>query len=76
MTSSLEELEALARALPAEDRAKLVQSLLQSLQAPPLADVEAAWAREIEARVAAFERGETIVHDAEDVFAEVRYLLR
>ena len=76
MASSLEELEALARELPAEDRAKLADSLLRSLQAPPLADVEAAWSREIEARVAAFERGETAVHDAEDVFAAVRYLLK
>jgi putative addiction module component (TIGR02574 family) len=61
-----------ARGLPAEERARLVDLLLESLHEPPLAEVEAAWSREIERRVAAHERGEVETFAAEDVFAEAR----
>lgn len=76
MASSLKEIEKQARALAAEERAKLAESLLESLQGPPLSDIENAWAREIEARVAAYDRGETPAYAAEDVFAEARHLSR
>lgn len=76
MSVSLEDLEKQARELTSEDRAKLAEALLESLHVPPLADVEAAWAQEIEDRVAAFERGEAQTYDAGDVFAEARRLLR
>jgi len=46
--------------------------LLESLHASPLGEVEAAWAKEIERRVAAHERGEVQTYAAEDVFAEAR----
>lgn len=72
---SLKLLEEQARELTAEERAKLAQTLLESLHAP-VAEVEAAWAKEIDARVAAFDRGEMPAYPAEDVFAEVRRLLR
>jgi hypothetical protein len=42
----------------------------------PIAEVEAAWAAEIEKRVAAFDRGELESYPAEDVFAEARRLMR
>jgi hypothetical protein len=45
--------------------------MLESLHSP-LAEIEAAWAEEIEQRVAAFDRGEISAHPAEDVFAEGR----
>lgn len=76
MASSLKEIEQQARALAAEDRAQLAESLLESLHGTPLSEIEAAWAREIEDRVAAFERGETQAYAAEDVFAEARHLSR
>jgi putative addiction module component (TIGR02574 family) len=76
MPSSLKDLEKLARGLAADERAQLAESLLASLQVPPLADIESLWAREIEARVAAYDRGETHTHAAEDVFAEARRLSR
>lgn len=57
MAATLKELERQARALEAEERAKLAEFLLESLHSP-LSDIEAAWAHEIEARVAAFDRGE------------------
>ena len=61
--------------MAAEDRAKLAETLLESLQTP-LSEIEAAWAQDIEERVAAFDRGETQAYAAEDVFAEARRLTR
>ncbi|MGH8480776.1 MAG: addiction module protein [Gammaproteobacteria bacterium] len=74
--ASLKEIEQLVRALAAEERAKLAEALLESLRAPPLSDIETEWAREIEDRVAAFDRGETQTYAAEDVFAEAKRLSR
>jgi putative addiction module component (TIGR02574 family) len=65
-----------ARSLEPEDRASLVELLLDSLHDEPLADVEAAWEEEFRRRVEAFERGEVKTYAAEDVFAEARRLLR
>ena len=75
MSASLKQIEDQARALTAEERAKLAESMLESLHSP-LADIEAAWAQEIEQRVAAFDRGEIPAYPAEDVFAEARRLSR
>jgi putative addiction module component (TIGR02574 family) len=75
MTASFKEIEQQARALPPEERAKLAETLLESLQAL-LSEIETAWAKEIEERVAAFDRGETHAYAAEDVFAEARRLTR
>lgn len=76
MAVSLEEIEQQARSLTAEERAKLAETMLESLHAPIATDIESAWAREIEDRVAAFDRGETPAYAAEDVFAEARRLSR
>ena len=76
MASSLKDLEKMARTLAAEERAQLAEALLESLQASPLSDIEMLWNREIEARVAAYDRGETQTYAAEDVFAEARRLSR
>jgi putative addiction module component (TIGR02574 family) len=75
MPPSLKQMEEQARALSPDDRAKLAQSILESLHTP-IAEVEAAWAAEIERRVAAFDRGELESYPAEDVFAEARRLMR
>ena len=75
MSASLEQIEDQARALNRKERAKLAQSMLESLHSP-LADIEAAWESEIEQRVAAFDRGEIPLYAAEDVFAEARRLSR
>lgn len=61
-----------ARSLSAEERSRLVDLLLESLHDSPLAEVEDAWAKEIQRRVAAYERGEVQTYAAEDVFAEAR----
>ena len=76
MAASLKENDQQARALATEERAKLAEVLLESLQTPPLSDIEAEWAREIEHSVAAFDRGETQTYAPEDLFAEARRLSR
>ncbi len=76
MAVSLQNIEELARQLAPEERAKLAEALLESLQMSPISDIEAAWAQEIEDRVSAFERGETQTYAAEEVFAEARHLAR
>lgn len=73
MTITFEGIEQQAQKLTAEERAKLAELLLNSVR-PSIADIEAAWADEIENRVAAFDRGETQAYQAEDVFAEARSL--
>lgn len=75
MSTSLKQIEEQARALSAEDRAKLAESLLESLQLP-LSDIQRVWAEEIEQRIAAFDRGEISAYPAEDVFADARRLSR
>jgi putative addiction module component (TIGR02574 family) len=73
---TLAELEEQARHLSSEERARLAEVLLESLRDAPSAEIEAAWAHELEARVAAYERGESETFSAEEVFAEARRLTR
>ena len=76
MSDTLKVLEQQARTLTPEERARLVEVLLESLREAPSAEIEAAWDREIEQRIAAYDRGEVQTFSAEDVFAEARRLLR
>jgi putative addiction module component (TIGR02574 family) len=74
MSDALKELEKKAKSLTADERAQLAEFLLESIQEPPVAEIEAAWDREIEERAAAYDRGELQTISAEDVFAEARRL--
>ncbi|MBS0403935.1 MAG: addiction module protein [Proteobacteria bacterium] len=74
MPDLVAELAGQARRLPVEERSRLVDLLLETLHESPIAEVEAAWAKEIERRVAAHERGEVETFDAADVFAEARHI--
>jgi putative addiction module component (TIGR02574 family) len=76
MSTRFDDIEKEAQRLPAEERARLAEVLLESLQKSPLADVNAAWDAEIAQRVAAFDRGDLTTHFAEDVFAEARRLTK
>lgn len=76
MSSTFTELEKQARALPAEERARLVEVLLGSLRQTEIAEIEAEWKKEIADRVAAYERGEAQTFAAEEVFAEARRLAK
>ena len=55
MSISLAELEQQARMLTPDERARLAEMLLESLQDASLSEIEAAWQREIEDRVAAYD---------------------
>ena len=74
MSSLLTTLEQQARTLAPDERARLAEVLLESLHDTPLPEIEAEWQREIEKRVAAYDRGETQVYLAEEVFAAARRL--
>lgn len=74
MSTLLSTLEQQARTLGADDRARLAEVLLESLHNGLMGEIEGEWAREIEQRVAAYDRGETQVYLAEEVFAAARRL--
>lgn len=71
MNTSLKQVEEQALSLNPEERAKLAEVMLESLSVP-LAEIEEAWAQEIEQRVAAYDRGDVPSYPAEDVFAEAK----
>lgn len=76
MSALLVELEQQARTLSPEERARLAEVLLESLHDTSLSEIENEWQREIEKRVAAYDRGEVQSYSAEDVFAEARRLIQ
>ena len=76
MPSTLTEIEENARLLSPDDRARLAEVLLESLQEDALKEIATAWDSEIEARVAAYDRGEGKSYQAEEVFAEAKRLSR
>ncbi len=76
MSALLAELEQQARNLTPDERARLVEMLLESLEDTSLSEVEREWRREIENRVAAYDRGEVQTYAAEDVFAEAQRLAK
>jgi len=76
MSTLVDELSARAKALSAEDRARLAEELIESLGGEADADAEAAWSREIERRVAEIESGSVRLIPAEEVHAEARRLIR
>ena len=76
MQSLMEELSEKARALSPEDRARLAEDLLQSLDDEPASEVEAAWDAEIEDRVAQIKAGTATLASAADVHAEARRIYR
>jgi putative addiction module component (TIGR02574 family) len=70
MSELLVELSQRATDLSPEERAQFAERLLESLEGDSLPEIEAAWAAEVQARIAAIERGEARTIAAEDVFAE------
>lgn len=61
-----------SRALTPEERSRLIDLLLVSLEdtAPP--EITKAWDREIDRRIKAYEDGEVEAYDLEDVMEEAR----
>lgn len=75
MSSLTDELSRKARALPPEERIRLAEELLSSVQESD-EEIEAAWAEEIERRLEEVESGTAKLIPAEEVFAEIRRLLK
>ena len=75
MSSLIDELSRKARALPPEERIRLAEELLSSVQESD-EEIEAAWAQEIERRLEEVESGTAKLIPAEEVFAEIRTLLK
>ena len=76
MTTLVDELSARAKTLSVQDRARLAEELLASLDQEPDSEVDAAWDREIQRRVAEVESGTVTLVRSEDVHAEARRLIR
>jgi putative addiction module component (TIGR02574 family) len=70
MTTSVEELVKRARALSPQDRARLAEELLASLDEESDSGAEAAWEQEIARRVDEIKAGRANLIPAEEVFAE------
>lgn len=58
--------------LPREDRAKLVEKLLESLNVPTQKETDRLWAQEAEKRISEYEEGKVEAIDGEQVFREIR----
>ena len=75
MSSLIEELSRKALALPVEDRVRLAEEILATVQEADT-EVEAAWEEEIRRRIAEIDSGRAKLIPADEVFAEVRRLLK
>ncbi|HRH86599.1 MAG TPA: addiction module protein [Rubrivivax sp.] len=75
MSILVEELSRKALSLSPEERVQLAEELLATVQEVD-ADVEAAWDEEIKRRVAEIDNGTAKLIPAEEVFAEVRRLIK
>jgi putative addiction module component (TIGR02574 family) len=62
--------------LPREERELLVDELLESLNEPAAAELDAAWSADIERRLAAYDRGEVQALSAEEVVARARAIAK
>jgi putative addiction module component (TIGR02574 family) len=72
MPDLVSELAQRGYSLPVDERSRLVEMFLESMHEPSLSEIEEAWDREIERRVAAYNRGEIQTLSAEEVFAEAQ----
>jgi putative addiction module component (TIGR02574 family) len=75
MSTPAEELSRQALALRPEERVRLAQQLLATVQQED-AEVEAAWDEELKRRIAEIDAGTARLIPAEDVFAEIRRLIK
>ena len=76
MADLVAELSERAKVLSPEDRARLAEELLASLEESPSSEVDAAWDAEIQKRIAEVEAGTVELVPAEEVFARVRQSLK
>ena len=67
MSQTTEEVLAAAMALPLEDRARLADTLLDSLRTPEQREIDESWAEEAERRIDEYEAGRMPTMPADDV---------
>ena len=72
MPDAVVELAQRGQALDPKDRARLIDLWLDSLAQSPDPGVEEAWHLAIRRRVAAYQRGAAVLHDADDLMAEAK----
>jgi putative addiction module component (TIGR02574 family) len=72
MQDQVAELVRQGRKLPPAERERLVDGLLESLNAPAVEALDASWEEEIERRLAEYDSGKVKAIDAEEVFAKAR----
>ena len=70
MSATLQAIEAEALKLPIDERAELIERLLESVE--PAAPLHPAWEAEIAQRCADLEAGRTVAIPGEQVFAELK----
>lgn len=75
MQDQVAELVRQGRKLPPDERARLVDELLESLNEPAVEALDASWDEEIERRLAAYDEGRVEAVDAEEVFAKARRIV-
>lgn len=79
MATTLEQIEALALALPLKERGELAHRLIVSLDREPDGtpeEIAKAWDEEIARRVAEIDAGTAVLIPEEEVFAEIDDMLR
>jgi putative addiction module component (TIGR02574 family) len=74
MPETVADLVQRGRALPPEEREKLVEQLLESLNESDARELDASWSAEIEKRLAEYDSGAVAAVDAEEVFAKAARL--
>lgn len=72
MLNNFDDILGAALALPSEDRARLADELVVSLDGLSQEQIEAAWAEEIERRIRDIDEGKVVPIDGEQVMRELR----
>ena len=76
MPDPVTELVKRGRELAREDRERLVDQLLESLNESAASELNAAWEAEISQRLAEYDQGSVRAIDAAEVFAKARHLAK
>jgi len=76
MNDQVSELAQRGKALSPQERSRLVDILLESLHEPATAELDAAWADEIERRLSEYDQGKVKSIPADEVFAKARNIAR
>ncbi len=71
MSEDTEKILTEALELPPTERAELVDQLLSSFELPSRKKIDDLWAKEVEDRIDAYERGEIVSTSAKNVFDKI-----